>query len=102
MAGCPTHDALVTSALCSTLALSSYKVGAGPDSDEALSLREVDQWLEGLLLGTALSDDREEFPNMSRMGRDPELSEQGRVLEDPCSMGKAWIRSEHQAVSSNW
>lgn len=90
MAGCSTHGALVTPALCSTLALSGYKVGAGPDSDEALSSREVDQWLEGPLLGTALSGVREEFPNMSRMGRDPELSDQGLVLEDPCSR---WGRS---------
>lgn len=90
MAGRPTHGALVTSALCSTLVLSGYKVGAGPDSDEALSSREVDQWLEGPLLGTAFSGDREEFPNMSRMGKDSELSEQGLVLEDPCTR---WGRS---------
>lgn len=37
VAGCPTHGASVTSALCSTLALSGYKVGVGPDSDEERS-----------------------------------------------------------------
>lgn len=84
-AACPTYGALVTSALCSTLSLSGCNAGVGLDRDEALSHRgkpTSDQREEGQLLGTALSGDREEFPNVSRIGRGPELSEQRLVLED--------------------
>lgn len=66
----------LTSILCAPLALSNYKVGVGPGSEEVLPQREVDQGREGSCLGQQ-SGDAQGFPNMSRKGWGPGVGGQG-------------------------